>query len=130
MSIYRHTSCRTCLVLMIGVAGLGIWNGSAAAQEKSGGRASKVEHEGWRQYMVNCARCHGDDAIGGVMAPDLRASVGKGTVDSASFHGVVTAGRRRKGMPGFKGVLSNQQIAAIYGYVNARAQKRLPEGRP
>src|SRR5581483_6313170 len=43
------------------------------------GRASAAEYEGWRQYAVNCARCHGDDAVGGVMAPDLRASVARGS---------------------------------------------------
>jgi cytochrome c len=130
MGIYRPTSCRMALVLMVGAMGLGIWTDSATAQDKPGGRASKVEYEGWRQYMVNCARCHGDDAVGGVVAPDLRASLAKGAVDSASFHAVVSTGRREKGMPGFKGVLSDKQIAATYAYVNARAQKRLPAGRP
>ena len=130
MGIYHYTSCRIFLGLMAGVAGLGVWPGSATTQDKPGGRASKVEYEGWRQYMVNCARCHGDDAVGGVVAPDLRASIAKGTVDSAAFHAVVSTGRREKGMPGFKDVLSDKQIAAIYAYVNARAQKRLPAGRP
>jgi mono/diheme cytochrome c family protein len=116
--------------LALALIGLGAWNRSAAAQEKPGGRASKVEYEGWRQYMVHCARCHGDDAVAGVMAPDLRASVTKGAVDAASFHEVVSTGRRGKGMPGFKGVLSDEQIDAIFAYVNARAQKRLPAGRP
>jgi cytochrome c len=129
MSIYCHHSRRTYLVLMVGIVGLGVWN-RVVAQDKPSGRASKVEYEGWRQYMVNCARCHGDDAVGGIVAPDLRASIAKGAVDSASFRTVVTTGRREKGMPGFKDVLSDEQIAAIYAYVNARAQKRLPAGRP
>jgi mono/diheme cytochrome c family protein len=64
------------------------------------------------------------------MAPDLRASVAKGAVDSAGFHAVVSAGRRDKGMPGFKGILNDEQIAAIYAYVSARAKGRLPAGRP
>ena len=130
MSFHYRAPRRVYIALALGVVGLGVWNRSAAAQEKQGGRASTVEYDGWRQYMVNCARCHGDDAVGGVLAADLRASVAKGAVDAASFHAVVSVGRREKGMPGFKGVLSDQQIAAIYAYVNARAQKRLPAGRP
>jgi len=118
------------VALALGVMGLGVCNRSAAAQEKQGGQATKVESEGWRQYMANCSRCHGDDAVGGVIAPDLRASVAKGAVNEASFHSVVSAGRRDKGMPGFKTTLSDEEIPAIYAYVSARAEGRLPAGRP
>jgi mono/diheme cytochrome c family protein len=117
------------LALMLAVVAVGVWNRSAAAQQQQAGRASKVEYEGWRQYMITCARCHGDDAVGGVMAPDLRASVAKG-MDQATFETVVSAGRPEKGMPGFKGTLSKEQIDAIYAYVSARAKGRLPAGRP
>jgi mono/diheme cytochrome c family protein len=98
--------------------------GSVVAQERS------PTHEGWRQYMVHCARCHGDDAIGGVMAPDLRASVARGAVDDQSFPTVVLEGRRDQGMPGFKGVLTEAQVAAIQEYVTARASGKLKAGRP
>jgi cytochrome c len=96
----------------------------AAAQERS------VENEGWRQYMVHCARCHGDDAVGGLMAPDVRFSVARGAVDEQSFRTVVLEGRREKGMPGFAGVLSDGQVAAIYAYISARASGKVGAGRP
>jgi mono/diheme cytochrome c family protein len=118
------------IALALALAGLGVSHSSAAAQEKQGRRASTAEYEGWRQYMVNCARCHGDDAVGGVIAPDLRTSVAKGAVNAEAFHAVVSTGRREKGMPAFKGILSDEQIAAIHAYVNARAAKQLPAGRP
>lgn len=130
MSLHSRGPRQLHLALLVGVVGVGIWGRSAAAQEKQGGRASKIEYEGWRQYMVHCARCHGDDAVGGVMAPDLRTSVARGAVGQASFESVVSAGRPGKGMPGFAGVLSKKQIAAIYAYVSARATGRLPAGRP
>jgi cytochrome c len=98
--------------------------GPAAAQERS------TAHEGWKQYMVHCARCHGDDAMGGVMAPDLRSSVKKGAVDQQSFHTVVVEGRREKGMPGFKGQINDEQVGRIYEYVAARASGKLKAGRP
>jgi cytochrome c len=96
----------------------------AAAQEQP------AAHEGWRQYMVHCARCHGDDAIGGVMAPDLRASMARGAMDAQSFQTVVMQGRREKGMPAFTGVLTDEQAAAITSYVAARASGKLKAGRP
>jgi mono/diheme cytochrome c family protein len=108
------------------VLGLGL----APTAERVAAQQQSAIQEGWRQYMVHCARCHGDDAIGGVMAPDVRASVAHGAVDERSFHTVVVQGRREKGMPGFKGVLTDEQVAAIYAYVAARASGKVKAGRP
>jgi cytochrome c len=80
--------------------------------------------------MVHCARCHGDDAIGGLMAPDLRSSMQRGAVDDQAFQDVVLHGRRERGMPGFKGVLTAEQVGAIQAYVAARASGKLKAGRP
>ncbi|HEX2450543.1 MAG TPA: cytochrome c [Gemmatimonadales bacterium] len=96
---------------------------AATAQAKS------AAHEGWRQYMVHCARCHGDDAMGGVMAPDLRTSVSRG-MDEQSFATVVLEGRREKGMPGLKGQLTDAQVKVIYDYVAGRASGKIKAGRP
>lgn len=114
----------------LGIIGMGAWSAPAPAQERERGRASRAEYEGWRQYMVNCARCHGDDAVAGTMAPDLRASIAKGIVDRARFDSVVSLGRATKGMPAFNDVLSEEQIAATWAYVSARAKGSLPAGRP
>ena len=91
--------------------------------------ASAAEYEGWRQYMVACARCHGDDAVGGIMAPDLRTAISKG-MSAATFSEVVTTGRREKGMPGFQETLTPDQVSALHAYVAARAEWRIPAGRP
>jgi mono/diheme cytochrome c family protein len=32
---------------------------------------SKIEYEGWRQYSVNCARCHGQDVLPNPVAANL-----------------------------------------------------------
>ena len=95
-----------------------------------GAQEPSTAHEGWRQYMVHCARCHGDDAMGGVMAPDLRTAVKKGAVDQQSFSSIVLEGRREQGMPGFKGQITDQQVTSIYEYVAARASGKLKPGRP
>ena len=130
MNPNRHPRVRAIMAVAAGVLALATHDQPLASQEKPAVRASKVENEGWRQYMVNCARCHGDDAVGGVMAPDLRKSAASGAGSEATFHSIVKAGRRDKGMPGFKGTLSDGQISAIYAYVVARAKGGLPAGRP
>src|ERR687887_356326 len=33
-------------------------------------------YNGWKQYSLHCARCHGDDALGSSFGPSLVASLG------------------------------------------------------
>jgi hypothetical protein len=84
--------------LPAGLLPLGIPNRPLASQEKPSARASKVEYEGWRHYMVHRARCHGDDAVSGVMAPDLRRSVSSGAV--YAYVAARAKGRLPAGRPG------------------------------
>jgi mono/diheme cytochrome c family protein len=102
-----------------------------AGTEKSG-QVSQVDYEGWRQYSVNCARCHGQDALPNPVAANLLVSLGpNGPMrDQAKFVQVVSEGRPDRGMPAFKGILSPDQIQAIYAYLKGRADKRIPVGRP
>lgn len=117
-------------LVVTSVAALLFASGGAAQDSATTARlASAAEYEGWRQYMVACARCHGDDAVGGVMAPDLRTAFSKG-MSAATFTEVVTTGRRAAGMPGFQETLTAEQVSALHAYVKARAERRIPAGRP
>jgi mono/diheme cytochrome c family protein len=95
-------------------------------------RVSQLEYEGWRQYSVQCARCHGQDALPNPVAANLLTSLGPGgPIDTPEkFAQVVSEGRPDRGMPSFKGVVTPAQIQAIYAYVKGRAEKRIPPGRP
>jgi mono/diheme cytochrome c family protein len=65
------------------------------------------------------------------MAPNLRRSVGpEGSVTHDVFLQRVTDGVADKGMPAWKGVLSPEQMEAIWAYVRARSGGRLAPGRP
>lgn len=100
---------------------------------KSGGlKVSPLEYEGWRQYSVNCARCHGQDVLPNPVAANLLISLGpKGPIKSyEQFADIVTAGRAATGMPAFKAILTPEQVKAIYAYVKGRAEGRIPPGRP
>lgn len=93
---------------------------------------SPQEYEGWRQYSVHCARCHGQDVVGNPVAADLLKSAGPGgpMETQPSFVRVVENGRTGRGMPAFGKTLTPGQAAAIYVYVKGRADKRIPAGRP
>jgi mono/diheme cytochrome c family protein len=93
---------------------------------------SQKEYEGWRQYSVNCARCHGQDVLPNPVAANLLVSVRSGgPIDTREkFVEVVTKGRPERGMPAFGGLLTPEQINAIYDYVKGRAEGRIPPGRP
>jgi mono/diheme cytochrome c family protein len=132
------------LALLAGVA-RGAWGQSAPAGERAappdtasesqttqGPDIGPLEYEGWRQYSVNCARCHGQDVLPNPVAANLLISLAPGgSMDSEQkFTQVVSEGRPDRGMPGFKSILTPDQIKAIYAYVKGRAEKRIPPGRP
>jgi polar amino acid transport system substrate-binding protein len=99
---------------------------------QEGATVSAVEYEGWRQYNVQCARCHGQDALPNPVAANLLVSLApKGPMaDKAAFTTVVTDGRESKGMPAFKKTVTPEQVDAIYAYLKGRAEKKIPAGRP
>lgn len=72
-------------------------------------------------YHRTCVACHGPGAISGGLAPDLRYS---GTIaDAATWSSVVSDGAlAERGMVGFKGNFTPQQIEAIRAYVAAMAK--------
>ena len=96
------------------------------------GQASQLEYEGWRQYSVNCARCHGQDVLPNPVAANLLVSAAAGgpMASPDRFSQVVSEGRPERGMPAFKSIMTPEQIRAVYAYVKGRADKRIPPGRP
>lgn len=102
--------------------------GEAASQSQPA--VSSAVYEGWRQYSVHCARCHGQDVLGNPVAANLLESAAPGgpVADEAPFTAVVTGGR--KGMPAFQDQMTPAQVAAVYAYVRGRAAREVPAGRP
>jgi cytochrome c len=103
----------------------------AAQQGKDLLAVTPEEYTGWKYFHVYCYRCHGTDAFGGQLAPDLRHSVGpEGSVTRDVFIQTVTNGRPTKGMPTWGPLLTQEQILGLYAYVKARSEGRLAPGRP
>jgi quinoprotein dehydrogenase-associated probable ABC transporter substrate-binding protein len=92
---------------------------------------SDAAYQGWKWFHVYCYRCHGVDAFGGQLAPDLRRALGpEGGVTHDVFTHTVTDGRTTKGMPSWKTMLDSTQIEELYAYVKLRSDGMLPPGRP
>ena len=93
--------------------------------------AAPAEYQGWKTFHVYCYRCHGVDALGSDLAPNLRHSVSpQGSVTHEVFMTTVKNGRLEKGMPAWKELLRDEQIENLYQYIKARSEGRLAAGRP
>ena len=96
------------------------------------GKAPKVTKEvfkGYALYNSYCYRCHGTDATGGELAPDLKASLTSGMTQQ-TFMSVAMAGKTAKGMPSWAGFLSREDMTNVYRYVKGRSLDLVPIGRP
>ncbi len=90
-------------------------------------------YQGWKQFELNCARCHGEYGVGTTFAPALIVSLkDDGTVPSMeSFIVTVCAGRPDKGMPGWCALgLEMNKIQWMYSYLKGRADGKIGPGRP
>lgn len=91
-------------------------------------------YQGWKWWHVYCFRCHGEDAVGGIIptAPDLRWSLS--TTGKAyprdSFVFTALNGRLDKGMPAWNVLLDTTAIQQLYLYTRARSDGWLKPGRP
>lgn len=95
------------------------------------GKAPKVTKDvfhGYQLYNSYCYRCHGTDATGGQLAPDLRHSLTQ--MKQQEFLSVAMEGRAEKGMPAWAGFLSVDDVIHVYKYVKGRSLELVPSGRP
>jgi mono/diheme cytochrome c family protein len=102
----------------------------ASAQSPSGASApvSATVMNGWRWFHVYCFRCHGVDALGSQLAPNLRESITK--LKHEEFTKTVREGKPNTAMQPWNVLLDDSQIEDIYQYVLARSEGRLRRGRP
>jgi mono/diheme cytochrome c family protein len=93
---------------------------------------SEVEYTGWKQFNLNCARCHGEDVTGTTIAPHLVESFKPGNAvdNKAEYDRVVHGSRVAKGMPNWTGLIDQDKLDAIYAYVKGRSEGKIHPGRP
>ena len=85
-------------------------------------------YNGWKWWHVYCYRCHGMNAIGGSLAPNLTDPNLKLTLKEFLF--MVKNGSTDGTMQAWNKLLDDKQISQLYYYVRARTDKVLPPGRP
>ena len=92
-----------------------------------------VVYNGWKQFNLNCARCHGEDVQGTTIAPHLIVSLRPdGPINTKEiFMQTVCAGRPAKGMPSWCSLgMEMSTIESIYSYVKGRSDGKIHPGRP
>lgn len=92
-----------------------------------------VAYQGWQQFSLNCARCHGDDALGTSFGPDLVLSLrADGPIPTReAFFALLSAGRPERGMPSAETLgVSPALFDGLYAYLSGRSSGRLHGGRP
>ena len=122
------------------VSGLGAVAASVQAQELRDqyhqaprDTVSQEVYDGWKQYNLNCARCHGEDVQGTTIAPHLILSLKPdGPIKTKElFLQTVCAGRPDRGMPSWCALgMEPATIDKIYAYVKGRSDAKLAQGRP
>lgn len=94
---------------------------------------SQEVYDGWKQFNLNCARCHGEDVQGTTIAPHLILSLKPaGPINTKEiFVQTVCAGRPAKGMPSWCALgMDLPTIQKIYAYVKGRSDAKIAPGRP
>jgi len=95
----------------------------------AGGKVTKDVFRGYELFNSYCYRCHGTDATGSEIGPDLRHSLAAGMTQQ-QFLAIAMAGRKDKGMPSWAGFLSKQEVTQTYQYTKGRSLDLVPPGRP
>jgi len=88
----------------------------------------KDVYNGWKWWHVYCYRCHGMNAVGGTLAPNLSDPNRKLTLKEFVY--TVRNGSADGAMQSWSKLLDDKQITQLYYYVLARTDKVLPPGRP
>jgi mono/diheme cytochrome c family protein len=84
------------------------------------------EKDGAALYRAICAGCHMPEGQGATGAGAYPALAGNARLASAAYP-VITILRGRKGMPPFRFMLSDEQVAAVTNYVRTNLGNRYPD---
>jgi cytochrome c len=95
----------------------------------NGPKVTKEVFHGYQLYNSYCYRCHGTDATGGQLAPDLRRTLTTG-MKQQGFLSVAMEGKKEQGMPAWAGFLSEDDVIHIFKYVKGRSLDLISVGRP
>ena len=92
---------------------------------------SPAVYDGWKQFQLNCARCHGETGDGTSFAPSLTESLKSKRINKQGFMQTVCAERPERGMPAWcKLGMEMKTIDNIHAWVQERADGKVGPERP
>ena len=94
---------------------------------------SQATYDGWKQFQLNCARCHGQSAQGFSFAPSLVAALKPGgpVPTDTAFVRIACNGVPGTGMPAWCTLgLTQSNLQSVYLYVKGRSDGTFHPGRP
>ena len=99
------------------------------------GKVDLSTYRGWRQFHGVCHTCHGPDAMGSTIAPNLLdAFANRPDLTYEKFVQTVVNGRKVDGQQVMLAFGKNRDIIRnldnLYAYLRARAEGALGRGRP
>jgi cytochrome c553 len=80
---------------------------------------------GAQAFAQNCARCHGQNAVWDPALAPVNLLMSIRRFQFIGFKYIVMNGRQQKGMPPLRGTVSEDQIALIFQYLQARSKNEL-----
>ncbi|MCP5198443.1 MAG: c-type cytochrome [Gammaproteobacteria bacterium] len=96
-------------------------------------KVDQLTYDGWKTFKIECQQCHGGGAMGSTFAPNLMVRFNEDGVDYGRFLYVMNHGYtgHTGAMPSMeKNPRVQKNKDALYAYLKARADGRLPNGRP
>src|SRR5215813_15143315 len=90
------------------------------ARAQDSAEVYKNVYNGWKWWHVYCYRCHGMNAVGGSLAPNLSDPNEKLTLKDFLF--TVRNGSADGAMQAWNKLLDDKQITQLYYYVKARRE--------
>jgi mono/diheme cytochrome c family protein len=114
----------TALLRFLGTSGTPI--SSVASGSTNSASASPLVQAGGALFQQSCAFCHGRDAAGGEIGPDLtRSKLVAADVGGDKISEVVRNGRPEKKMPAFN--FSNQELLGLAAFIHAQQVKAVAQ---
>ena len=124
----RISSLAALVWLVWMLADSGAAQGRQASAVPSASDTYQNVYNGWKWWHVYCYRCHGMNAVGGDLAPNLIDPNAR--LPLKDFLSRVRNGSGDGSMQPWDKLLDDKQITQVYYYVMARTDKVLPPGRP
>jgi len=116
----RHAAAAVIATAMLSLAQVGVGAEEAQRPVNPYAGSADVAQEGKSLFNQYCSHCHGPDAVQGERPRDLRRlQIRYGDDAIVVFYTTINNGRMDKGMPVWKGVLTEDVMWKIFTFLSS-----------